>query len=178
MLKSCNDAGKKQQFKSLEMLQAVVLTADEWTPENGLVTAAQKVQRKKVAESFDKEIKVRLAFFIMTCFARIDGCNSFRRHTRVVNAPGAGNLDSLSSHCLLLLFELYVHNLGLHTSITSSPSGHIPSSFPCIYVFPSHVSVQRSNLFDRTRMCYVFTENNTMQTFRLRSVRKVGFRLL
>ncbi|EPQ56009.1 long-chain-fatty-acid-CoA-ligase [Gloeophyllum trabeum ATCC 11539] len=57
VLKECNAAGKKSGFKSLEMLQAVILTPDEWTPENGLVTAAQKVQRKKVAEKFDKEIK-------------------------------------------------------------------------------------------------------------------------
>ncbi|KAH8988984.1 hypothetical protein EDB86DRAFT_2944935 [Lactarius hatsudake] len=39
------------------MPQAVVLTADEWTPESGVVTAAQKVQRRKVAERFDAEIK-------------------------------------------------------------------------------------------------------------------------
>ena len=66
VLKACNDLGKKNQFKSLEMLQAVVLTPDEWTPESGLVTAAQKVQRKKVAEKFENEIKVReiLSFFL------------------------------------------------------------------------------------------------------------------
>lgn len=57
VLRECNVVGKKSGFKSIEMLQAVVLTADEWTPESGLVTAAQKVQRKKVAQSFDAEIK-------------------------------------------------------------------------------------------------------------------------
>ncbi|CDO68066.1 hypothetical protein BN946_scf184347.g3 [Trametes cinnabarina] len=57
VLKECNAVGKKNGFKSMELLQAVVLTPDEWTPESGLVTAAQKVQRKKVAEAFDKEIK-------------------------------------------------------------------------------------------------------------------------
>lgn len=62
VLKACNDAGKKNGFKPMEILQAVVLTPEEWTPESGLVTAAQKVQRKKVAEKFDKEIKVRFAF--------------------------------------------------------------------------------------------------------------------
>ena len=60
VLRECNAAGKKSGFKGIEMLQAVVLTADEWTPESGLVTAAQKVQRKKVAERFDADIKVRL----------------------------------------------------------------------------------------------------------------------
>ena len=59
VLKECNAVGKKNGFKSMELLQAVVLTPDEWTPESGLVTPAQKVQRKKVAEKFEKQIKVR-----------------------------------------------------------------------------------------------------------------------
>jgi long-chain acyl-CoA synthetase len=57
VLRECNAAGKKSGFKGIEMLQAVVLTPDEWTPESGLVTAAQKVQRKKVEQKFDAEIK-------------------------------------------------------------------------------------------------------------------------
>lgn len=59
VLKSCNAAGKKAAFKPMELLQAVVLTADEWTPENGILTAAQKVQRRKVAERYKDDIKVR-----------------------------------------------------------------------------------------------------------------------
>lgn len=58
ILKECNAVGKKNAFKPLELLQAVILTDEEWTPENGMVTAAQKIQRKKVAEKFDDEIKV------------------------------------------------------------------------------------------------------------------------
>ncbi|PCH43221.1 acetyl-CoA synthetase-like protein [Wolfiporia cocos MD-104 SS10] len=57
VLKECNTIGKKNGFKPMELLQAVVLTADEWTPESGLVTAAQKVQRRKVAERYQAEIK-------------------------------------------------------------------------------------------------------------------------
>ncbi|KAG9308664.1 hypothetical protein JVU11DRAFT_11621 [Chiua virens] len=49
--------GKNNDFKSMEMLEAVILSAEEWTPENGLVTAAQKVQRSKVAKHFEQEIK-------------------------------------------------------------------------------------------------------------------------
>ncbi|KAF8486866.1 long-chain-fatty-acid-CoA-ligase [Russula ochroleuca] len=59
VLKECNATGKKSGFKGIEMLQAVVLTADEWTPESGLVTAAQKLQRKKIAQKYDAEISVR-----------------------------------------------------------------------------------------------------------------------
>jgi long-chain acyl-CoA synthetase len=64
ILKECNAAGKKSGFKGIEMLQGVVLTTDEWTPESGLVTAAQKIQRKKVAQRYDAEIKVRSFFFL------------------------------------------------------------------------------------------------------------------
>lgn len=42
----------------MEILQAVILTPEEWTPENGLVTAAQKIQRNKIAKEFAKEIEV------------------------------------------------------------------------------------------------------------------------
>jgi long-chain acyl-CoA synthetase len=56
ILKECNGVGKKNGFKPLETLSAVILTPDEWTPESGLVTPAQKVQRKKVAEHFKEEI--------------------------------------------------------------------------------------------------------------------------
>ncbi|KAG2145440.1 uncharacterized protein EDB93DRAFT_1241111 [Suillus bovinus] len=61
MLKECNGIGKKNSFKPMEILEAVVLTAEEWTPESGLVTAAQKVQRSKVAKKFEKEIKAAYA---------------------------------------------------------------------------------------------------------------------
>jgi long-chain acyl-CoA synthetase len=61
VLKECNATGKKSGFKGIEMLQAVVLTADEWTPESGLVTAAQKLQRRKIAQRYDAEISVRVS---------------------------------------------------------------------------------------------------------------------
>jgi long-chain acyl-CoA synthetase len=60
ILKECNALGKKNGFKQEEILQAAILTPDEWTPENGLVTAAQKIQRSKIAKKFESEIKVRL----------------------------------------------------------------------------------------------------------------------
>ncbi|OBZ74756.1 Long-chain-fatty-acid--CoA ligase 1 [Grifola frondosa] len=62
VLKECNAVGKKNGFKQMEILEAVILTSEEWTPESGLVTAAQKVQRKKVAEAFAKEIEAVYKF--------------------------------------------------------------------------------------------------------------------
>ncbi|KAG1807857.1 long-chain-fatty-acid-CoA-ligase [Suillus subaureus] len=61
ILKECNAIGKKNGFKPMEILEAVILTSEEWTPESGLVTAAQKVQRSKVAKKFEKEIKATYA---------------------------------------------------------------------------------------------------------------------
>ncbi|KAG6875507.1 hypothetical protein C0992_003557, partial [Termitomyces sp. T32_za158] len=57
LLKEINATGKKNGFKPQELLQAVVLTPDEWTPESGLVTAAQKIQRSRIAKAFEAEIK-------------------------------------------------------------------------------------------------------------------------
>ncbi|KAJ2931925.1 hypothetical protein H1R20_g5168, partial [Candolleomyces eurysporus] len=56
VLKEANAIGKKNGFKQPELLQAVVLTPDEWTPESGLVTAAQKIQRAKISKAFKDEI--------------------------------------------------------------------------------------------------------------------------
>ncbi|RXW22284.1 hypothetical protein EST38_g3586 [Candolleomyces aberdarensis] len=56
VLKEANAIGKKNGFKQPELLQAVVLTPDEWTPESGLVTAAQKIQRARIAKAFKDEI--------------------------------------------------------------------------------------------------------------------------
>ncbi|KIK66563.1 hypothetical protein GYMLUDRAFT_257780 [Collybiopsis luxurians FD-317 M1] len=57
VLKECNAIGKNNGFKPMEVLQAVILTPEEWTPENGPVTAAQKIQRGKIKEVFAEEIK-------------------------------------------------------------------------------------------------------------------------
>lgn len=49
--------GKHQGLKGIELLQNVVLSDDEWTPQNGFVTSAQKLQRKKILESCKKKFK-------------------------------------------------------------------------------------------------------------------------
>ncbi|PPQ70431.1 hypothetical protein CVT25_004303 [Psilocybe cyanescens] len=57
ILKECNALGRKNGFARMELLSDVVLTPEEWTPANGLVTAAQKVNRAKIGEVFGKEIE-------------------------------------------------------------------------------------------------------------------------
>lgn len=57
VLKECNAVGKKNNFKSMEMLQSVILAPEEWTPESGLVTAASKLVRGAIAKKYSPEIK-------------------------------------------------------------------------------------------------------------------------
>ena len=66
-LKDMQAIAKKNGFKSIEVVQGVVLSPEEWTPESGLVTAAQKVQRKAVEKKYLEEIKVRFVVFVVPC---------------------------------------------------------------------------------------------------------------
>jgi long-chain acyl-CoA synthetase len=68
VMDSCNAAGKKAGFKGMEMLQAVILTNEEWTPENGLLTAAHKLQRKNISDAFAKEMKVGVDSYLMSFY--------------------------------------------------------------------------------------------------------------
>ena len=53
---------EEEAFRSMEIVEGVVLMPDEWTPESGLVTAAQMIRRGKNAKVFADEMKVRLLF--------------------------------------------------------------------------------------------------------------------
>jgi long-chain acyl-CoA synthetase len=65
VLKDANAVGRKNGLKPAELLQAVVLTPDEWTPESGLVTATQKLQRAKIAKTFKEQIDVCVLLFLL-----------------------------------------------------------------------------------------------------------------
>lgn len=43
----------------MQSLQTVILSDVEWTPQNGFLTAAQKLQRKTILNHFKAEIDVR-----------------------------------------------------------------------------------------------------------------------
>ncbi|BGP38810.1 long-chain fatty acid-CoA ligase [Rhodotorula kratochvilovae] len=60
VLKSLNAVGKKAGLKGLEQLQSVVFTDNEWTPQNGLLTAAQKLNRKESLKRFKEGDRRRL----------------------------------------------------------------------------------------------------------------------
>jgi long-chain acyl-CoA synthetase len=48
--------GKQGGLQGIELIHAVVLSELEWTPQNGLVTSAQKLNRRAVVEMFGREI--------------------------------------------------------------------------------------------------------------------------
>jgi len=55
-LQEVNAVGKKNGLRQVELLCAVILTPEEWTPENGLLTAAHKIQRSKITNAFKDPI--------------------------------------------------------------------------------------------------------------------------
>ncbi|CAA9961703.1 hypothetical protein PTMSG1_05080 [Pyrenophora teres f. maculata] len=56
VLKQLQQAGQKGGLASFEMIEGVVLADEEWTPQNGLTTAAQKLNRKGILEHYQKEV--------------------------------------------------------------------------------------------------------------------------
>lgn len=56
VLKQLQTAGRAGGLKGIEIVNGVVLADEEWTPHNGYMTAAQKLQRKKIVNHFQKDI--------------------------------------------------------------------------------------------------------------------------
>ena len=56
VLKQLQDVGKKGGLQGIEIIEGVVLADEEWTPHNGLVTSAQKLNRKGLVEKYKKDI--------------------------------------------------------------------------------------------------------------------------
>ncbi|KAK5944229.1 long-chain fatty acid-CoA ligase [Knufia obscura] len=57
VLKEIQNAGKQGGLSGIEIIDGVVLSEEEWTPQNGLLTPAQKLQRKKIQDKYTDEIK-------------------------------------------------------------------------------------------------------------------------
>ena len=67
VLKDMLVAGRQAGFVSIELLESVVLVGpehEEWTPENGLLTSARKVERRNIRKEYAE--KVEAAFSKMT----------------------------------------------------------------------------------------------------------------
>ncbi|PKY09192.1 acyl-CoA synthetase [Aspergillus campestris IBT 28561] len=57
VLAELQKAGRQGRLAAFEIIEGVVLDRDEWTPQNGMVTAAQKVQRKKIFQKNEKAVE-------------------------------------------------------------------------------------------------------------------------
>jgi len=57
VLKQLQSDGKAGGLSGIEIIEGVVLSSDEWTPENGLTTSAQKLNRKGILEKYKEEVK-------------------------------------------------------------------------------------------------------------------------
>ncbi|KAF2433613.1 long-chain-fatty-acid-CoA ligase-like protein [Tothia fuscella] len=56
VLKQLQDTGRKGGLSGIEIIEGVVLADEEWTPQNGLTTSAQKLNRKAILEKYKKEV--------------------------------------------------------------------------------------------------------------------------
>ena len=118
VLKALNAVGKKTHLKPLETLQTVVLTDTEWTPQNEMLTAAQKLNRKVILKKHKKEIDVRPSFSTLGGFTDSDlaALSPRRRSTRNVLSPQAS---------MFISFPLYT---SIRTLSPSSPTNDLSIS--------------------------------------------------
>jgi len=56
VLKELQAAGKVGGLRGFEIIEGVVLSDEEWTPQNGYITAAQKLQRRIILNRFRENI--------------------------------------------------------------------------------------------------------------------------
>jgi long-chain acyl-CoA synthetase len=54
---SLKDVAKKAGLKPAEIVGAVYVAGEEWTPQNGLLTAAMKLKRKELLAHYAAQIK-------------------------------------------------------------------------------------------------------------------------
>lgn len=48
--------GKSQGLNGIELLQGIVFCSEEWTPQNGFITSAQKLKRKDILNSVKEDV--------------------------------------------------------------------------------------------------------------------------
>ncbi|KAH7083786.1 hypothetical protein FB567DRAFT_529921 [Paraphoma chrysanthemicola] len=61
VLKEMQKLGIQNGLQGIEIIQNVILSPDEWTPQSGLVTNAQKLNRRAVVDKFKSELDAAYA---------------------------------------------------------------------------------------------------------------------
>jgi hypothetical protein len=149
VLNECNAVGKKSGFKDIEMLQAIVLTADEWTPESGLVTATHKLRREQIAQRYEAGIRVRLFFFLSrrghTGSSLITKSLLFAGGFRdseigFFPLPPHNNTPPPAISCRLLVFLVcFLGLFGMYHQLVSHPLSIVRGIFPPLVSSPSRL---------------------------------------
>ncbi|KAL8854563.1 MAG: hypothetical protein Q9221_000598 [Calogaya cf. arnoldii] len=60
-LKEIQGVGKTGGLNGIEVIDGIVLAKDEWTPQNGLVTSAMKVNRRAILQKYKEDVDAVLA---------------------------------------------------------------------------------------------------------------------
>ncbi|KAK3944879.1 acetyl-CoA synthetase-like protein [Diplogelasinospora grovesii] len=56
VLKELQNAGRQGGLSGIEIIEGVVVSDEEWTPQNNMVTAAQKLNRRGILQTYKKEV--------------------------------------------------------------------------------------------------------------------------
>ncbi|CAI7624796.1 Long-chain-fatty-acid--CoA ligase 1 [Penicillium manginii] len=56
VLQQLQSSGRAGGLRGIEIIGGVVLSDEEWTPQNGFMTAAQKLQRKKIVHKYQAQV--------------------------------------------------------------------------------------------------------------------------
>lgn len=56
VLKDLQTAGRAGGLSGIEIIEGVVLADEEWNPQNGMTTSAQKLNRKKILDAYKKQV--------------------------------------------------------------------------------------------------------------------------
>ncbi|KAH8698221.1 hypothetical protein GQ44DRAFT_718305 [Phaeosphaeriaceae sp. PMI808] len=57
VLEHLQKVGRQAQLSAIELLGGLIMDKEEWTPQNGYLTAAQKIQRRKIVEKHQLAIE-------------------------------------------------------------------------------------------------------------------------
>ncbi|KFY85782.1 hypothetical protein V500_08127 [Pseudogymnoascus sp. VKM F-4518 (FW-2643)] len=61
VLKALQDVGRAGGLSGIEIISGVVMSDEEWTPQNNFVTSAQKLNRRLIVETYKKDIDAAYA---------------------------------------------------------------------------------------------------------------------
>ncbi|KAI0997501.1 Long-chain-fatty-acid--CoA ligase 1 [Podosphaera aphanis] len=61
VLKELQEAGRFGGLKGIELIEGAILADEEWTPQNGFTTSAQKINRRIILEKYRKQVDAAYA---------------------------------------------------------------------------------------------------------------------